>query len=295
MVSLAGAYQAAGQLQKALPLFEEALEKLKTRLGPDHPRTLLTMNNLAAAYWEAKQFDRSAQLIEQLLAKQKAKLGLDHPDTLETMAILAANYGDAGRLPEAVALMEDALSRARKLPGPLPAQLTWLPEKMAALYDRARHFAKSEPLYQAFVEQARQQFGQDHEKTAAALEALGANLLHQQKYASAEPVLRECLGIRTKQAPDAWATFHAQSLLGGTLVGQKKYTEAAPLLVAGYEGMKQREAQIQAQGKIRLIEALERLVQLYDAWDRPDAAAQWRKALEALQSTQKPPSKLKQP
>ena len=31
-----------------------------------------------------------------------------------------------------------------------------------------------------------------------------------------------------------------------------------------------------------LTEALERLVQLYDAWDKPDEAAKWRKELEAL-------------
>ena len=31
----------------------------------------------------------------------------------------------------------------------------------------------------------------------------------------------------------------------------------------------------------RLTEALERLVQLYDAWEKPDQAAEWRKRLEA--------------
>ena len=44
-----------------------------------------------------------------------------------------------------------------------------------------------------------------------------------------------------------------------------KFTEAEPLLVQGYEGMQQREATIPPEGKIRLHEALQRLVDLYTA------------------------------
>ena len=80
-------------------------------------------------------------------------------------------------------------------------------------------------------------------------------------------------------------------MLGGALLGQKKYAEAEPLLIAGYEGMKQREATIPPQGKDRLTEALERLVQLYEATDKPDEAAEWRKELEANKSAEKPPEK----
>ena len=54
-------------------------------------------------------------------------------------------------------------------------------------------------------------------------------------------------------------------MLGAALLGQKKYSEAEPLLLAGYQGMKEREAKIPAPYKIRLVEALERLVQLYEA------------------------------
>ena len=75
-------------------------------------------------------------------------------------------------------------------------------------------------------------------------------------------------------------TFNTRSQLGGALLGQKKYTDAEPLLLQGYEGMKQREAKIPAVGKVRLTEALEWLVQLYEATGRKDKAAEWRKKLE---------------
>jgi hypothetical protein len=70
-------------------------------------------------------------------------------------------------------------------------------------------------------------------------------------------------------------------------LGQKKYQGAEPLLLAGYEGMKKQEAKIPAQGKIRLTEVLERLVQLYEATDKKDDAAKWRKELEASKAAQR--------
>jgi hypothetical protein len=54
--------------------------------------------------------------------------------------------------------------------------------------------------------------------------------------------------------------------------------------------MKQREAKIPAMGKVRLTEALERLVQLYDATGQKDKADEWRKKLEESQAAAKPPA-----
>ena len=59
------------------------------------------------------------------------------------------------------------------------------------------------------------------------------------------------------------------------------------MLLSGYEGMKQREAQLPAVGKARLSETLERLVQFYNAWGRNDETARWRQAWEARIQTEK--------
>ena len=40
-------------------------------------------------------------------------------------------------------------------------------------------------------------------------------------------------------------------------MGQKKHALAEPLLIAGYEGMKQREATLPGAARFRLTEALE--------------------------------------
>ncbi|MFO7253414.1 MAG: tetratricopeptide repeat protein, partial [Actinomycetes bacterium] len=47
--NLAYAYQAAGDLNRAIPLYERTLADAERILGPDHPNTQAIRNNLAAA------------------------------------------------------------------------------------------------------------------------------------------------------------------------------------------------------------------------------------------------------
>lgn len=62
--------------------------------------------------------------------------------------------------------------------------------------------------------------------------------------------------------------------------------EAEPLIVTGYDGMKKREASIPPAGRQRLVEAALRIVDLYESWDKPDEAKNWkdRLSLEDLPS-----------
>ena len=105
---------------------------------------------------------------------------------------------------------------------------------------------------------------------------LGSNLIQQRKWTEAETILRACLAIRQKAQPDDWSTFNARSMLGGSLLGQKKFADAEPLILAGYEGMKAREAKIPAPGRPRLAEAAARVVLLYEAWGKPAETTTWK-------------------
>jgi eukaryotic-like serine/threonine-protein kinase len=120
---------------------------------------------------------------------------------------------------------------------------------------------------------------------------LATAYLDGQQWSKAETVARDCLSLRAKKQPDDWLSFHTMSQLGAALAGQKKYAEAEPLLVEGYEGMKKREAQIPPEGRPRLAEAAERLVQLYEATGRDELAAQWRKRRDEAKKEPIPPGK----
>jgi non-specific serine/threonine protein kinase/serine/threonine-protein kinase len=289
MTNLAALYLECRRYDQAEPLLQQALAAQRRNPGPDHPDTLTTMTNLGVLYWSRKQLHRSIPLFEEALALWSKKEGNDHPETLRTLANLGVNYGDAGRLDDGIRCLEQALADARKRPGPLPAVLAWIPGALAEAYDRANRFDRAEALYRDFVKQASRQLGADDPRTAGALAQLGWNLLRQGKHVEAEKTLRDCLAIRAKKESQAWTTFNTQSLLGEALLGQKRYADAEAPLRAGYEGLKQREAKIPPPGKVRLTEALRRLVRLYDAWGKPDDAARWRKELDAARASDRPP------
>jgi serine/threonine protein kinase len=279
LISQGRPHDAEALSRQASALPEQTLEKIKAKLGPDHPDTLKSINSLAKRYADLGWRAEALKLREEALALHKAKLGPDHPDTLAAMHDLAHAYQDVGRLPEAVALFEQSL--AKQTAGPNPdADVTWGNMPCLALaYEQAGQFDRAEPLLVDLLEHLRKTDGPKSPDTAGVLAMLGLNRLKQHKYAEAEPLLRECLAIRAAKLPDDWRRFNALSLLGGALQGQKKYAEAEPLLLQGYDGMKQREATIPPAGKQRLPEAVERLVALYEATGRADEARAWREKL----------------
>ncbi len=65
------------------------------------------------------------------------------------------------------------------------------------------------------------------------------------------------------------------SSLGEALAGQERSEEAELLLLEGYEGL--REAPQASDSHQR--DALQRVVDLYDAWDKPEKAQEYRALL----------------
>ena len=82
--------QAAGDLGRAIPLYEQTLADSVRVLGADHPDTLTSRNNLAGAYEAAGDLGRAIPLYEQALADSVRVLGADHPQTKIVRGNLAA-------------------------------------------------------------------------------------------------------------------------------------------------------------------------------------------------------------
>jgi len=71
--------------------------------------------------------------------------------------------------------------------------------------------------------------------------------------------------------------FRAESLMGASLAGQKKYPEAEPWLLEGYQGMVARGNQMEVGDSYYLGRARQWLAELYEAWGKPEKAAEWKK------------------
>lgn len=304
MNNLARAYQQSGHLEQALPIFEETLTLRKATLGPTHRQTLGSMANLANALNAAGRQDAALPLLEQTTALMKEHLGLDHPDTLVAMGNLANAYRQVGRVQEALPILEETFSRMKATLSPPhhPFILRTMGD-LAATYLATEQADKSLALYEQLASAHRSSARADDPDFAGVLAQIGTELLKHEQSAAAEPYLRECLGIRERVLADQWVLFNTRSMLGGSLVAQAKarigsdpeaaarlLAEAEPLLTGGYEGMKQREAVIPPGARSRLTEALQRLVDLYTLWAKPDDAAKWQQVLDAAKAADDTPA-----
>ncbi|MCI0460669.1 MAG: serine/threonine-protein kinase [Gemmataceae bacterium] len=288
---LALTYRGLGQLEKAEALFEKALEAAKRRGGADPNLLLGLMNNLATVYSARGKYREAEELFLKCLEDSRKLLTEDHPGTLWVMYRMAGMYRLQGNLDRAEELYSRAAEGQSRVEGP-DAQATGFTRfELWELYSSRKKHTQADELMNKHLDELRSKAGADSIPYGNALALFGLGLLQQGRPMVAEPILRECLVIRTNKQPDVWTTFNAQSMLGGALLGQKKYAEAEPLLLAGYEGMKQREDKIPPQSKVRLTQALERLVQLNEATDKKDQADEWRKKLEESKPLPKPTAK----
>jgi serine/threonine protein kinase/tetratricopeptide (TPR) repeat protein len=276
--TMAGLYMSQGAYADAEPLLKRILAGLEENLGADHPDTIMCLRNLGGLYSRMKRFDLSTPLFEDAVRRYQATVGAEHPETLSALANLGANYKDAGRLDDAIPLLEQAYRSRAAVPNSAV-----LANQLIDAYVKAGKRTEATRLVTELLAENRPRLKPGSPELGGLLASIGKTLLDFDPVA-AEPVLRECLAIREKLAPGAWNTANAKSLLGGALLLQQKYVDAEPMLIAGYEGLKTDEQAIPPPAKNNLPDAIQRLVDLYDATGRPDEVAKWRKELEAAKA-----------
>ncbi len=274
--NLAGYYKSAGRMSDAIALLESTLKLKEAELGPDHPRTLTGRTNLAFTYLQAGRFDESITLGEATVKMWESKYGPDHFNTLICRDNLARSYLAAGRAAEAIKSTVPTLKTNESKLGPDHEDTLACRNILAQAYQAAGRVTEALGLFEETLKRCKAKFGSSHIGTLEIMNNLAAAYLVAHRWAEAETLARQRLALVPKQNSSGWTRFYTMSQLGGALLGQKKYAEAEPLLMAGYEGLKEREAKIPAVRRHCLIEATERLVQLYEETGKKDKAAEWR-------------------
>ena len=274
--NLAVAYIQVGRLNEAIPLLEATLTMRETKLGPDHPLTLSSRNNLAETYRIAGLTDRAIAQNEATLKRCETALGPGNFETLACRNNLGLAYRDAGRLSQALDLFQSVLRVLEIRPGGSHPLTLECRNNLAAVYESLGRYREAEELESGTLARRRKGVKPGSPVLAPDLSALARNLLYQRRWSEAEPLLRDCAAILEKTSSDDWSRYDSLSMLGEALMGEHRYTQAEPALVAGYEGMAAREQQVPAAQRLRLREAAERVVRLYEVWNKPQDAARWK-------------------
>jgi hypothetical protein len=290
-------YNARGEFDRAVALYVPALEASRKAHGDQDPITVQLTWGLGTTYaYSGGRPDMAEPFLASALKAQQAVPGDTRYEVLTTRTVLAGVLLQLKRLPEAEREAKEAFEGRRKQLGERDP-FTFIPQSiLIQVYFAQGRRGDAAPLVQSLLDNA----GRDQERmpgfALASVGGVGETLLRERDFALAERFLRVYLDLAAKQPSDGGFRFPAESALGACLLGQKKYAEAEPLLLSGYNGLlksaDKSSAAIRRQRasgrQSDLTEALERLVQLYQAWDRPKEAARWRKELEAAKEAAKP-------
>jgi serine/threonine protein kinase/Tfp pilus assembly protein PilF len=277
MSGLAECYWRQGKYGDAEPLLQQVLESSR-RITPEYKSTILLMNTLAfSVYLPQGKYAEAEALLTQAIETERRVYGAEDEDTINYMDSLAVVYRDEGKYAQAEALYGQTLELERQVLGAENYGTLESTNGLGLTYYLQGKYAQAEPLFTQALDGLRHLRAQNPD-TLDTMANLA--LLHQSqgKFAAAEALAREAVEADQKMRPDDWQRFFSESLLGASLAGEKKYADAEPLLLEGYRGMDARKQKIDAPDRYRLDRAREWLVQLYQAWGKPDKAAEFRTA-----------------
>jgi hypothetical protein len=120
MKKIAKFYNYTNNVDKAIPIFEECLEKMKRVHGNDHPYTLAIMINIAKVYYKmcpivfSQYYNKAILIFEECFEKIMKSLNNDNPNTLRLMKKIAYFYIERDR---GIRMFEEYFEKSKQLRG----------------------------------------------------------------------------------------------------------------------------------------------------------------------------------
>ncbi len=248
---------------KAKELFHRALE-MRQRLKQESSDLFRVKSNLATAHMALGEFEHSEELYLDVLDTRLELYGEIDRDVATSRRNLGVMYYAQGDFEQAEEQLKEALRIRRHEFGDehtlVASVLDWLGNVVAAR-DRLK---EARQLYNEALAIRRQRLGDDHQDVATTKKNLAA-LLASREPETAHLLVTEALTIFHKTQPGGWKAADAEGVLGAVLVGLGRYEEAEPLVVDSYTEL----TEIRGERDFRTRGALERILELYTAWDKP--------------------------
>jgi tetratricopeptide (TPR) repeat protein/predicted Ser/Thr protein kinase len=269
-------YTELTDFEKADPFLRRALSLNRSIYGRSGAEALNSANNLAQALTDQFRFEEAESLYDDILADTLASMGPDHPSTLQIRANLAWLYYWAHRYDEARTLGEQVLAdKIRVLGEEHPETLTSI-NNLAVTYRALDMPDKAEPLYRKDLEVSGRILGTDHPDYLIGATNFARFLFESGRIEDSIAIFEEIIPVCRRVFPERYygngftIGFYARSLRGVGRFDEAEdaFLEARQIFQASFEPDHPIHEQITLD-----------IIALYEQWDRPDQAEQWRARL----------------
>ncbi|MEM7081189.1 MAG: serine/threonine-protein kinase [Pseudomonadota bacterium] len=307
LAKLGMAWFREGNFEKAQSLFQESLMLYQRLGLTDTSDYADTLSDLGGVKLRQNRLDEAAVDFHEALRVWRESLGDVHPNIATVLSNLGAVAAKQGSHIEAAQYYEQALDMRRTLYGDKPHSQTAVSlNNLASLYWRQNDVARAEPLFRESLAMRRAVFGNTSVAVATGLNNLALVLLARGDTDAAEQAYREALQVRqlvqgedhpnvgitqTNLAaalnakgdyssalresraaitalqlalgPAHWRVASARSVHGAALVGLGEFLEAEAELVPAFSDIRA----ARGDSDRYTLEALDRVVNLYAAWE----------------------------
>lgn len=302
-------YRSLGEYKKAEPLLREALEIRTARLPEGHPDLATSLYHVGWLLHEFAEYEGAEAHYRRALVIREKQFGKDDLLTADVKFKLAWLFSDLHRRSEAEVLFREVLDARRKALGPkhrqvaiaqtalaillvaqgknaeaLESTLKTFPDELVqslAAYSlahkerRSRNFAEAERLYERVLEDALRYLPPEHPVVLMLQADMAGMLRDKGDKQKAERIIRRVLDVARRIVPRHPLLVEPLVELAKELISRGDYREAESLLL---EALEITTTQTIVKGP-RTPEILQRLVGLYEAWDKPQQAAEYRARL----------------
>jgi eukaryotic-like serine/threonine-protein kinase len=259
-----------GEYEESESLYREALAIERGLPETDGGRIATKLNNLAGIYLERGEYESAERLYREVLELYVVTYGEKHRRVAMAMDNLAKTLVAMGRMEEAKPLLKNSLLMFRELLGDDHPSVATLYYSIADFYYRNGELEKAEENFQTALQIDQRLFGDAHPNVAYDLLGLGRVYLARGDADLAEAVLRDVYKIWNESySSEHWLTAKVAGLIGSALTELNRFEEAEPLLLESYSVIR---ANFGMHNK-RTKSALERIIEFYESWNRPDRAA----------------------
>lgn len=231
MNNLCTAYILTGQSSKAVPLLEEAHEKMRATLGVHHTTTLAVLKNLADALQNTRQLGKAVPVFEEALTSAKAKYGADDYETTCCMKNLAMAYLAERQYAKAVPLFEHALEKFKTKFGPDNRMTLEIMGNLASAYRGNNQLVKALPLFEQTLAKSKVEFGPNNIETLVAMNNLAGAYRQKGEFEKAVSLYEQALDkMKVHLKRDHSETLITMNNLGVAYLVNGQPTRAVPLL-----------------------------------------------------------------
>jgi serine/threonine-protein kinase len=267
--------RAQGDSKEAETLLREAAA-LRLQVSPefknDPDEALLALTKA-----DQGKFDEAIKTVRERVAAIRRQTGDETPELCANLTGLGSFLIEKGAPAEAEENLRAAERIYRKLYSASNMQLGDNLRLQAQALLALRQYAEAEAKINATLEIYRAASSPQYVNYPTALMVQGMIYSQTGKITEAEKLLREAVRIRGENVPEThFLRATANGALGEFLTTQARFVEAEPFLLGSYESLKKSQAENSPRTKL----ALQRLANLYEAWNKPEQAASYR----ALQS-----------